>query len=167
MQPKVAFYPCCAMDISEPLLLLSSYVDKVLYCDIKVSLLPRWKKLLHNESDKLKSVFLIGDVRQVISQFNQIDVLFYRGDSQGEGGSGVFILGDSVLPKILEKFPVECGLIITDGSNSRGSNFDRMIRSGGLIKHGWEFRKNQNQPFLEKYGLYIIDVKCNRPHSNL
>ena len=70
--------------------------------------------------------FKIGDAREIISNIAVIDVLFYRRDSNGEGGSGLFVLGDAFLPHILKRFPSEGGLIITDGSNSRGSNFKRM-----------------------------------------
>jgi hypothetical protein len=102
--------------------------------------------------------FLIGDVREAITQVGLINVLFYRRDSAGEGGSGIFVLGDSFLPYILQRFPVDGGLIITDGSNSRGGNFKRMIRPDGMRNHGWSFRKSPGQPHLESDGLYVVAV---------
>lgn len=48
--------------------------------------------------------FIVGDVREVLPKLPSIDVLFYRRDSSGEGGSGVFVLGDSVLPSCLADF---------------------------------------------------------------
>lgn len=104
------------------------------------------------------ATFVIGDVREVLPKLPTISVLFYRSDSEGEGGSGVFILGDSVLPLILERFPVEGGLIITDGSNSRGNNFRKMIQQNGLIKHGWKFTKLPEQPLAASHGLWLISV---------
>ncbi|WP_059419173.1 hypothetical protein [Sulfuricella sp. T08] len=162
MRPRVAFYPCCHLDILEPLALLAPYVDEVIFCDINAALLSRWRKSIASLSGPPSASFLIGDVRQVISSVKEIDILFYRGDSPGEDGSGVFVLGDSFLPFILERFHADGGLIITDGSNSRGSNFERMIRPNGLAKHGWLFRKCSDQPFVEKHRLHVIDVKSAR-----
>ncbi|MCX8044593.1 MAG: hypothetical protein N3B18_10795 [Desulfobacterota bacterium] len=159
MRSKIAFYPCCGQDIKEPLALLKPFADEVIFCDINSALFPHWRKAVSSTSRTPRASFLIGDVRQVIASVEVIDVLFYRCDSSGEGGSGVFVLGDSFLPFILRRFPPQGGLIITDGSNSRGSNFERMIRQNGLTKHGWSFQKSSDQPYLERYGLYIIEVK--------
>jgi hypothetical protein len=159
MQHRVAFYPCCGLDIKRPLELLHRYADEVIFCDINESLLPRWKRIVSTETatEPLPS-FLIGDVREAISQVAVMNVFFYRRDSPGEGGSGVFVLGDSLLPHILQRFPAEGGLIITDGSNSRGSNFERMIRPNGMYKHGRLFTKSCNQPHIESDRLYVITV---------
>lgn len=159
MPHKVAFYPCCYRDIEEPLVLLKPFADKVIFCDINPALLPQWKTLVASESKEPHASFLIGDLRQVITSVEVIDVLFYRGDSPGEGGSGIFVLGDSFLPSILDRFPPYGGLIITDGSNSRGSNFERMIRRSGMAKHGWFFQKATDQPYEARYGLHVIEVK--------
>lgn len=156
MRPRVAFYPCCDRDIEEPLTLLKPFVDDVIFCDINSSLLPRWRASISSLVGGPNASFRVGDVRQVISTIEIIDVLFYRGDSAGEGGSSVFVLGDSFLPSILERFHPEGGLIITDGSNSRGSNFERMIRKSGMKKHGWSFHNLPEQPYVEHNGLHII-----------
>jgi hypothetical protein len=158
MRHRVAFYPCCHRDIEEPLALLAPYAEEVVFCDINSSLLPQWEKIVTRQSCVPHASFLIGDVRQIIGDIKTIDVLFYRGDSSGEGGSGVYVLGDSFLPSILKQFPPEGGLIITDGSNSRGSNFKRMIRRTGMTKHGWSFQKHTDQPYAELQ-LHIIEVK--------
>jgi len=159
MRRKVAFYPCCHRDIEEPLALLKPFASEVIFCDINSELLPQWRKAAGHEPGMPISSFLIGDVRQVVASVEVIDVLFYRGDSKGEGGSGVFVLGDSFLPSILERFNPKGGLIITDGSNSRGSNFERMIRKSGMRKHGWSFQKHTEQPYVKLYGLHIVEVK--------
>jgi hypothetical protein len=159
MQHRVAFYPCCGLDIERPLQLLRPYADEVIFCDINKSLQPRWERRLNAlRPPGPRPTFLIGDVRQVISQITWINVLFYRRDSDGEGGSGVFVLGGSFLPQLLQRFPPDGGLIITDGSNSRGGNFKRMIRPNGMSKHGWIFCKSAEQPYLESDGLYLITV---------
>ena len=87
-----------------------------------------------------------------------IDVLFYRRDSEGEGGSGLFVLGDVFLRPLLKRFAPKGGLIVTDGSNSRGSNFERMVRSTGLVKHGWRFSASPYQPFRPQHGLWRLSV---------
>ena len=102
--------------------------------------------------------FLIDDIRKAILRVALINGLFYRRDSSAEGGSGVFVLGDSFLPHIWRRFSAEGGLIITDGANSRGGNFERMIRPKGLNKHGWLFTKSANQPYIESDRLYIVEV---------
>jgi hypothetical protein len=161
---KRAFYPCCASDIEEPRALLKNYVDEVIFCDLNPRL-SRWGNMSAEvRSDLPIAKFVVGDVRDVLPKLPTINVLFYRRDSEGEGGSGVFILGDSVLPLILERFPAEGGLIVTDGSNSRGSNFRKMIRQNGLSKHGWQFSKLTEQPFVGAHGLWMISVA---PAGNL
>ena len=164
MPPKVAFYPCCCSDFVEPVSLVQPYADRIVFCDIDERLKPDWnvKKLLLSKSP-VQSELRIDDARNVVAALSNIDVLFYRRDSAGEGGSALFVLGDSVLPSILAKFPIRGGLIITDGSNSRGSNFKRMIRPSGLRKHGWRFNLAQNQPLLESHGLHIITVLRDTP----
>ena len=81
--------------------------------------------------------------------------------SQGQrwrGRQRVFVLGDSFLPYLLQRFPADEGLIITDGSNSRGANFKRMIRPSGMCKHGWFFCRAAEQPYIESDGSYVVTV---------
>jgi hypothetical protein len=155
-----AFYPCCSLDIREPLILLRDYVDEVIFCDIDVRISARWHGIIADIKQNLPVASLrVGDVRQIVHTLPVINLLFYRRDTTGEGGSGVFVLGDSFLPHILQRFPPKGGLIVTDGSNSRGSNFEKMTRASGLVKHGWKFNKASDQPFETQYGLYIVNVE--------
>jgi hypothetical protein len=160
MPHRVAFYPCCAIDILEPLSILTGIADEVIFCDINHRLFPTWKA---REQERVvsqpRATFMIADARDVVQKIPAIDVLFYRRDSTSEGGSGVFVLGDSLLPIILERFNPVGGLIITDGSNSRGGNFNKMIRQSGLEKHGWSFSVGEEQPFRETVGLWVISVE--------
>lgn len=159
MSRRVAFYPCCSTDVDEPLTLLRDFADEVVFCDVNPSLPRRWREIAARVAEGLPSAsFLSEDVHTAVDRVERIDVLFYRHDSGGEGGSGIFILGDSFLPRLLRRFPVEGGYLITDGSNSRGSNFKRMTRPSGLTKHGWHFNKADEQPFLAEHGLYVIAV---------
>ena len=159
MQHRTAFYPCCGLDIERPLELLRPYADEVIFCDINKSLQPRWEKCVNTITPSgPRPRFLIDDAREAIARITQIGVLFYRKDSDGEGGSALFVLGDSFLPHILRRFPWEGGVIITDGSNSRGSNFKKMTRPNGMRKHGWLFRRSPEQPYLETDGLHVLTV---------
>ncbi len=165
MSHRTAFYPCCCRDVVQPVDLIQPYADRIVFCDIDSSLEAEWQARSPLLPGSVQTQFRVDDALNVIASMDQIDVLFYRGDSEGEGGSGVFVLGDSVLPSILAKFPSQGGLIITDGSNSRGSNFKRMIRRSGLRKHGWRFNLAQAQPLLKSHGLHIITVLPDTPDT--
>ncbi|MGH7044903.1 MAG: hypothetical protein ACREE2_00765 [Stellaceae bacterium] len=157
---STAFYPCCAHDIEEPRALLRNYVDHIIFCDINERHSFVRNRPAGSASARSPTAELIfGDAREVVHRLPEITVLFYRRDSTGEGGSGVFVLGDSFLPLVLQRFSTHGGLIVTDGSNSRGGNFKKMIRTNGLMKHGWKFSKSSEQPFLERHQLHIIEVK--------
>jgi hypothetical protein len=146
--------------------MLRDFADEVVFCDVNPALQRRWKEIAAHAVEGLpKASFLVADVRTAVDGIERIDVLFYRHDSEGEGGSGIFVLGDSFLPRLLRRFPVQGGYIITDGSNSRGSNFKRMTRSSGLTKHGWYFHKAADQPFLAEHGLYVVSVVPEESHT--
>ena len=131
--------------------------DEVIYCDLRM---PRsWKQQASHDGDP-QIRFLRGDVRDKIDELPVIHVLFYRHDSSGEGGSGVYILGKQWLGRILQHFPERGGLIITDGSNSGNSIFRKMIRPGGYTRKQWQclFRPCQERLWLDTHGLYTIEV---------
>lgn len=155
---KREFYPCCSSDIDEPRRLLNGLVDEVIFCDLR---LPH-RLIQKNESDALPSIrFLQGDVNICIDTIQTINVLFYRNDSASEGGSGIHILGKKWLSRIIQRFPDEGGLIITDGSNSGDHIFKKMIRSNGYLRKSWHchFLPSIEQPWIETLGLYKIEVK--------
>ncbi len=156
MRRRIAFYPCCAFDIGEPLRLLSPFVDEIIFCDVNPNVSVRGAKAAR-VSNRV-ATFITGDVRQVLTQAPEIDVLFYRRDSDGEGGSRVFILGDAMLPLILSRFNPAGGLIVTDGSNSRGENFRKMCRPSGLRKNNWLLKAQDDQPLQKRHGLTIVTV---------
>lgn len=59
----------------------------------------------------------MADGEEVFSRLPSLSVFFYRGDSPGDGGSGVGWLGDRLVDQILDKL-ADGGLIVTDGSRA-------------------------------------------------
>ena len=157
LSPRRAFYPCCASDIEEPRQLLRGLVDEIIFCDRRV---PRDIKNVEQLSGLPAVRFVKGNVREQIGQLPSINVLFYRRDSDGEGGSGVPILGKEWLSKIISHFPPEGGLIITDGSKSWNHMFRRMTQING---YNWKseachLRPAAEQPWVQSHGLHRIEV---------
>ena len=156
---KTAFYPCCETDVVTPVRLMRGYVDRIVFCDIRERL-HQWK--LRQPKEKVEgmptSEFIVGDAQRVILQIPVIDVLYYRRDSSAEGGSGLYVLGDVFLRPLMAKFSMAGGYIFTDGSNSRGGNFKRMIRKSGMEKFGRSFSATTEQPYLDSHGLWRIWV---------
>ncbi len=160
MRPSTAFYPCCAQDIDEPRAMLAGVVDQIVFCDIN----PRFPKKTVQQADAAElpvAITLIRDALKAISVVERIDVLFYRRDSAGEGGSGLFVMGDTFLRPLLSTHGSTLRLIVTDGSNSRGGNFKRMTRPSGLKKFGKHFMLAAIQPLLHTHGLWMIDITDN------
>ena len=154
---RIAFYPCCAGDISEPRRLLTGIVDEIIYCDRKRP--PSWSR--DAKVERMPVIrFIEDDVKSFIPQLPTISVFFYRRDSSGEGGSGLYLLGKRWLPEILKHFVSEGGLIITDGSNSGGGLYRKMKRPDGYTKEswGWRFQPALKQRWLESHGLNTIEV---------
>ena len=152
-----AFYPCCADDIEEPRRLLAGLVDEILYCDIHRPRGFRFTK----PTDGLPSViFVQRSLSDYIDSLPLIHVFFYRRDSIGEGGSGLHLLGKAWLPRLLKHLPDEGGLIVTDGSNHGSGIFKKMIRPSGYLRKnwGWQFWPSREQPWLDKHGLYRIEM---------
>lgn len=158
MRPRrVAFYPCCGDDISAPRCLLSDLVDEIIYCDLRKP--KSWEQEL-GKGINPKVSFVQKDVREVIADLPTLGILFYRRDSPGEGGSGIYILGKQWLEEILAHFPSYGGFIITDGSNSGSGLFRKMIRPCGYTRAlwAWHFQLSDDQPWLESLGLCKIKV---------
>ena len=157
MSHRIAFYPCCADDISEPRQLLTELVDEIIYCDRRK---PRSWSFESKRIEPPIVRFVQDDAKQFIPKLPPIKVFFYRRDSSGEGGSGLYLLGKKWLEEILRHFSPEGGLIITDGSNSRSGLFRKMIRPDGYTRNswGWRFRPALEQNWLESHGLHSIEV---------
>lgn len=157
---RIAFYPCCANDFEVPIKLLSNYADHIIFCDVDPKIrIPNTLKL----QDKISVELITSSAKEAIPYLPVINVLFYRRDNpQGEGGSGLFVLGDVFLRPLMDNFCSGGGLLITDGSNSRGGNFKKMKRSSGLRKFNRHFFASSHQPMLSHYGLWCINVSGNQ-----
>jgi len=156
---RIAFYPCCATDIAEPREILAPYADEVVYCDVDPkagAAVEAERRARHRRLPELR--FLEKDAGQALGGLRRVDVLFYRRDSDGEGGSRVYVLGDWYLRRLLALFPERGGLIITDGSNQRGGLFRKMSRTSGLQRYGFSLAPAPEQPLLG-IGLTVVRVE--------
>lgn len=146
---RTAFYPCCGKDIETPLRLLCNFADQVVFCDTSARASEHHKKVGTRKDHWVpSSKVIIGSAHEVINSMQRIDVLFYRCDSGGEGGSNAIILGNDFLQMVLDRMPLAGGLIITDGSNSRQSNFEKMTRYNGHNKFGWHMEPHPTTPTI-------------------
>lgn len=158
---KIAFYPCSNNDLLRPLELLNNYVNEVIFCDPSPRLKTEFTSLMSQRSKQLPNARLISDdARRGVKALERIDVLFYRRDSMGEGGSGVLVLAKPFLLTVLERMPSESGLIITDGSNHGNHYYQKAFRPQGVNKFGYHIcaLPESEQPFKEE-NLHVIKVK--------
>jgi len=155
---KIAFYPCCSTDFPEAYSILCELVDEIIFCDIS--------KLAERKFNEQKVVypqatFLLKDAIEAIIVLEQIDVFFYRKDSNGEGGSNIFFFGDKVFPLIVEKLNKNGAIIISDGSNARGSNWRKMKRTNGVVIYDRFFKPAKEHKYAQIRGngpVLTIDV---------
>ncbi len=154
---KVAFYPCCAGDFIQPRKILAEYVDEIIFCDIRKN--EKWHQV-PNKDESPKVTLIIEDVRKYVKRLPTIDVLFYRNDGRGEGGSHININGPWGVDNIAKRFSKHGGIIITDGSNDYGHIYKKMHRPDGYTrsKIGLHFKLSDNQHLLDQYGLHTIEV---------
>ena len=116
--------------------------------------------MIEQRKGYLPTAHLISDgARRGIQTLERIDVLFYRKDSMGEGGSRVLVLAKPFLLTVLERMPPEGGLIITDGSNRGNHYYRKTFRPQGVKKFGYHLcgLPATEQPF-EDDGLRVIEV---------
>lgn len=155
---RTAFYPCCGKDFEYPSQLLSGLVDRIIFCDRHPSCGENFARYKKQYFGSISVEFIEGDVREAIDRINEITVFFYRGDSRGEGGSGVYVLGKKFFDRLAKHF-TDGSLIITDGRNSGDKLFQRMIRPEGYVRYGKHYfpKSGVQQPNMQK--LYTIEVK--------
>ena len=148
---KTVFYPCCGMDVNFPIKLLGAEDTRFIFCDKR-----SYRNWLEITNSGIPAKFLRMDAWDAINRLPKINILFYRRDGMGEGGSGLEILGDDYLEKLFLKFPPEGGRIITDGSNAFGHRLDELEL--GLVNcAGFNISLSENQEF-EYHELIIFDV---------
>lgn len=146
------------MDIDEPRRLLAGLVDEIIFCDIRHH--NGWEGV--ETKPGLPDVqFEVRDLREDLSFLPQISILFYRGDSTSEGGSGIFILSKRYLAKIIARLDPSGGLIITDGSNHGNGILKRIKRPGGYTKKAWNrhFELSPCQEPFARHDLIKIEVR--------
>lgn len=151
MENVTIFYPCCGIDISNPIKLLGDKSTHFIFCDIR-----RYRNWKEIEKSYASVTFLRMDAWDAISKLPEIDILFYRRDGMSEGGSGVEVLGDDYLEKLFLKFPPNGGKIITDGSNAFGHRLAE-LKCGLVTCSGFNVSLSDNQEF-EKQRLINFDV---------
>lgn len=82
---------------------------------------PRWLEQIYRHVDTGRMIKVVR--KRGLGEYTfrhhlgAVDVFFYRGDSWGEGGSGIGWLKAPKIYQVLEKL-VDGGLLVTDGSNS-------------------------------------------------
>ena len=115
----------------------------------------------HNPSGRririhLRRGYALSALRKEI---RSLGVFFYRGDSEGEGGSGHYWLSSQQLAEILPML-VKDGLIVTDGS--QGGRYDRKSPYRELVRfHRQEPERDgidpvaMVQPFRDKAGRHF------------
>lgn len=180
--PRIGFYPACGgRDVQPSAAILGPFVDRILYCDISEHLIPYWNRLKRTLPPAPAVEFKCCDARAALVDVPRISVAFHRGDSQGEGGSALSIFRGRLAGMILNRFPPEGGLYITDGSNLWPKQFRRLQRASGVpihvadgiaaigelgheqltrvsgvTTHRWRLRPAPDQTLLESHGLWII-----------
>lgn len=127
---RIGFYPVSARDYLDPLRMLKGYVERLIFCDIACT--PRGagelRELRHAVADEglPEPSFLLGDAIFAMQCLRPVDVFFLRRDSgDGEGGSGLYLLGREKLAKTLSMI-VSGGLLVTDQRNG-GDWFSAMV----------------------------------------
>lgn len=179
--PRVGFYPACGLDVQESAAILAPFVDRILFCDIDRWKIRDWNRLKRTLPPRPAVDFICCDARAALVGIPRISVAFHRKDSQGEGGSALSILRGRLAGTILDRFPAEGGLFITDGSNLWGKQLKRLTRASGVpvhladgiaaigehgykqlrhvsgvVTHRWRLRPAPDQTLLEPHGLWII-----------
>lgn len=138
------FYPCSGKDYKDPVSIFKKSVAEYHFSD---PFNPIVKSIHGIAAPKRSDIIKLSDVGNVvlhngasttinneefkivshqkdglltfIDDIKSISIFYYRGDSQGEGGSGQFWLGPVLLDLILSRI-INGGLIFTDWSNSYG-----------------------------------------------
>jgi hypothetical protein len=153
--PRTAFYPCCANDIAVPRQLLQGLADEILFCDLRRPL--AWG-IQSRTDDPISIKFIQRSALEILKDLPPISVFFSRRDGDGEGGSGLYFLGEELFPQVIAKCRPEGAIVVTDGSNSSEGLFEKLICQEGFENWGWRFRPAKEQPWLQDYELHVIQA---------
>jgi hypothetical protein len=138
---------------------MNGSVDEVVFCDLSDEVHREFETKQQSFPPGPRARFIRGRAENVVKELERIDVLFYRRDSEGEGGSGVYVLSHWYLPHVIERLPAGGGLIISDGSNSRRSFFRKACRPIGYKRFGFHFRPAAIQSPFAAHGLTVIEMR--------
>ena len=124
-------------------------LDEIIFCDNSITAQTEFNIQQHLYP---KASFLLRDAILAIKEIEQIDIFFYRKDSNGEGGSSIYFYGDNIFPLIVEKLNPKGALIISDGSNARGANWRKIKRKNGAVRYNRQFKPTDEQQYLTLRG---------------
>ena len=152
-QRRVGFYPCCANDVREPVEILAGQVDHIIFCDRSAQ--DGWNGFRHSENfvhSKFPSFeFRVGPWRKVVSKIDPFDLLFYRRDSEGEGGSGDSAISTDALQLLFGHMSDPCW-IITDGKYDPDCLVESVVQRSRAVSAG-RMLKLESDKSLTKLGL--------------
>ena len=144
--------------------ILRDMVDVMIFCDVDSK---AEKHIVKSQADSEgfpEALFECGDAWEVLMRLERINVLFYRRDSSGEGGSGVAVNSRKYLSQFVRRLPPQGGYLVTDGSNERNNVFRTMNRSLGLLLDGWRL-KAEALAAPSRGGLRWIRISRDPPPS--
>ncbi|MEI8363624.1 MAG: hypothetical protein WCG35_10460 [Betaproteobacteria bacterium] len=146
------FYPCSGRDVVDAIKFFGDRVNEYHFSD---PFHPLFKTLNRDVAPKISDVINLPSIGNIVlheggvtkkpaygqpSVFHQKDgvftlidditnmsVFYYRGDSQGEGGSGQNWLGPVLFDLVLSRL-MNGGLICTDGANGSGEIYHRLMK---------------------------------------
>ena len=152
---RIAFYPCCNLDFIEPYEALDGLFDTFIFCDRNKSVRKKFEEVAESIP---KARLLNLSIQDALKKISVIDILFYRRDSDGPGGSAIYVFGDKYFKDIAPKFSTAGAIIISDGSNARGANWRRMNRKNGLLKYDRHFIPHPTLDFSHLNGYKKIQT---------
>jgi hypothetical protein len=94
-----------------------------------------------------------------LDELPPILVFFYRQDGDGEGGSGLYFLGEELFKQVIARCRPEGAIIVTDGSNTANGMFEKLISPEGFENWGWWFCLAREQPWLQGHKLHVIEAR--------
>lgn len=152
-QRRVGFYPCCASDVREPLEILAGQVDHVIFCDRFNQ--SNWKRSRFQTNLSVSKYpsyeFRVGPWRDVVLELEPIHLLFYRRDSNGEGGSHDSAIALSALELLFSRMSDPCW-IITDGKYDPDNLIESIVKQSRAVCAGRLLKLEANEA-VAKLGL--------------
>ena len=133
---------------------MEKFCEKIIFCDKGNYSFLEFQKI---KSLIPKAEFIQGDAIETLLTISNLDVFFYRLDSNGEGGSGIYFFSNQHFEKIVSRLSPNGGFIISDGSNRRGPYWKKLNRTNGGELLGRHFKKRHDisYPHLRGNGKIV------------